>query len=124
MTSNKPSPTPSLASVRATYPTRLAIVSPVPNSLQGPEAELWRTITSRTKFTEPAHLDMLEQALIARALARQYRTIVQDEGPLVTDKFDQLKPHPLIQSALAYDRRYLTYLHRLGLDLYDEARDR
>jgi hypothetical protein len=103
----------------AAYPARLAIVRPAPPSLEKPEADLWRTITGRKKFDDPAHLDMLEQALIARGVARKHLAIAEDEGPCVKDRFDQLKMHPAYKTASAARREYLQYMRALKLDVIE-----
>src|SRR5205807_1668321 len=108
------SKTPSIASLRASYPKLAVVRAPAPADLDREEAQLWRDILDRVRIEEAHHLDLLAQGLRCRGIARRHLAIADDEGPMVTDRFGQTKEHPLYKSANRAHRTYLQCMRDLG----------
>ena len=81
---------------------------------------LWNAVTADF-FLEPWHIDMLEQACRALDRAETCRVQIEAEGVTVTDRFMQVKPHPLLPAERDARSQFRQFYRELKLD-EDEPR--
>lgn len=86
-----------------------------PRGLSPPSRRLWRTLAAGFDL-ESHHLAVLEEACRALDRAREAREVVDRDGLTQFDRFDQLRPHPLL--TVERDQRALAgkLLKDLNLD--------
>jgi hypothetical protein len=88
-----------------------------PPHLAGPERELWDGLVRTYRFDDPGSLELLTQALEARARARSCREEVAKDGQTVRDDRGNLKAHPLLAVARSAEASFLSAMRLLRLDL-------
>jgi P27 family predicted phage terminase small subunit len=93
-----------------------------PAHLEAPERALWDELVRTYRFDDAASLELLTQAMEARARARQAREVVKDQGPTVTDDRGNLKAHPLLSVERSAQASFLSAIRLLRLDLTGSAR--
>src|SRR5690348_6157715 len=69
-----------------------------PRHLEPSERRLWSQIVAAFDFGDPASQAVLRTALEAHMRARRCREAIDRDGESVRDRFDQLKPHPLLSA--------------------------
>lgn len=88
-----------------------------PAHLERQEKRMWRDITAANRFEDPASTAMLRTALEAHQRARRCREQVDRDGEAVKDRWDQLKPHPLLAAERDARAAFLSAMKALNLDL-------
>ena len=93
------------------------------NSLQPPKhlsresKAIWRGLVNEFQLDDVAGQRILQAALEARDRASAARQQIDAEGMTVKDKFDQVKPHPLLSCERDSRAAFLSGLKALNLDL-------
>jgi terminase small subunit-like protein len=88
-----------------------------PGHFAEPEADLWRQLVASYRFDDPASLELLRQALEARARARLCRETVEREGATVRDDHGTQKAHPLLAIERSAQASFLSAMRLLRLDI-------
>jgi hypothetical protein len=101
----------------ALLPLPAAQIPPAPCHLEEPEKNLWRDLTTSHTFDDAASLALLRTALEAHQRARRCRETVDRDGEAVRDRFDQLKPHPLLAAERDARAAFMAGMRALNLDL-------
>ncbi|WP_445501109.1 P27 family phage terminase small subunit [Microvirga sp. G4-2] len=91
--------------------------SPPPKHLDKPEKTLWRELMEPHRFEDAASLALLRTTLEAHRRVRKCREAIDSEGETVKDRFDQLKPHPLLGAERDARAAFLAGMRALNLDL-------
>jgi hypothetical protein len=78
---------------------------------------MWRDLTAAHRFDDPASLALLRTTLEAHQRARRCRETIDREGEAVKDRFDQIKPHPLLAAERDARSAFLMGMRALNLDL-------
>jgi len=89
---------------------------PAPTHLEKPEKALWRELMASHQFDDPASLALLRTTLEAHQRARRCREAIDKEGETVKDRFDQIKPHPLLAAERDARSAFLVGMRALNLD--------
>ena len=89
-----------------------------PQELSKGSQELWRAVVYEWAL-EPFHEETLTQALLCLDRANEARRVLNRDGLTVIDRFDQVKPHPLLNVERLNRLAYARLLRELGLDLSD-----
>jgi P27 family predicted phage terminase small subunit len=95
----------------------------VPKHFENPERLLWKKILSEYLIADSAGLKLLETALEAHSRARKARETVDKEGMTTTDRFGQVKAHPLITVERDARSQFLLAMKQLNLDIPIERGD-
>jgi phage terminase small subunit len=90
-----------------------------PGHLSAARRRLWRSILSDWPISDSAHLAVLESALSALDRAEACRAAIAKTGLVVADRFNQVKPHPLLASERDARAGFLAGIRSLGLDPSD-----
>ena len=98
-------------------PSRDAKRPSSPAHLEKPEKALWRELVGSHKFDDAASLALLRTALEAHQRARRCREAIDAAGEAVTDRFGQVKPHPLIPAERDARAAFILAMRTLNLDL-------
>jgi phage terminase small subunit len=93
-----------------------------PAHLEKPEQKLWGDLTAEFTFTDAASTAMLTTALEAHMRARRCREKIDADGEAVTDRFGQVKPHPLLAAERDARAAFLSAMRTLNLDLAGESK--
>jgi phage terminase small subunit len=88
-----------------------------PRHLEKPEAALWRDFAKNFQFDDPAAIAILSVALEAHQRARRCRQAIDRDGETVTDRFAQVRPHPLISAERDSRAAFLSAMKILNLDI-------
>lgn len=88
-----------------------------PRHLEAIERNLWRKIVGEHVFDDAASRAVLLVALEAHQRMRRCRETVDKDGEAVRDRFDQLKPHPLLAAERDARAAFLAAMRQLNLDL-------
>jgi P27 family predicted phage terminase small subunit len=97
--------------------TRPPRIGTAPAHLEEPERDLWDRLIRSYRFDDPASLELLMQAMEARARARQARELLKDQGPTIKDDRGNLKAHPLLSVERSAQASFLSAMRLLRLDL-------
>lgn len=97
-------------------PTTGAPLKP-PKHLELTERKLWSRIVSEFAFTDSASATMLQTAMEAHQRARRCREQIDADGEAVRDRWQQLKPHPLLAAERDARAALISALRSLNLDL-------
>ena len=100
-----------------TVTTRRARSTPPPAHLAAPEAALWRSLAAEYAFTDPASLALLQSAMESHQRARKCREAVDADGETLLDRFQQVKPHPLLAAERDARAAFLAAMRLLRLDV-------
>jgi P27 family predicted phage terminase small subunit len=86
-----------------------------PEGLKSRSQRLWGAVNKDFELA-PHELALLEEACRALDRADQARELVDEKGPVVSDRFGQLRAHPAL--AIERDMRglFVRCLRELGLD--------
>jgi hypothetical protein len=91
---------------------------PAPSHFEKPEKELWRKIVEIYDFgDDAAALSLLSSALEAKARARRCREIIDRDGEVFTDRWGQLKQHPLLAGERGAQANFVASMKSLNLQL-------
>ena len=78
-----------------------------PKHLTAQARQFWRSVCALFDLEEH-NLDLLETACVQLQRASQARAIIDKEGMVIADRFEQPKPHPAVelerQAAMAFVR--------------------
>ena len=89
---------------------------PPPNSISPEAGEWWAKITDEYSIDDPAGLLLLQTALEAFDRMRQAQRTIETEGATLLDRFDQVKPHPLLTAERDSRGQMLQAMKLLKLD--------
>jgi P27 family predicted phage terminase small subunit len=88
-----------------------------PRHLEAPERNLWAKIVAEHQFDDAASQAILRTALEAHQRMRRCRELVDDAGETVLDRFNQVKPHPLLPTERDARAAFLQAMRALNLDV-------
>lgn len=88
-----------------------------PKHLDKSESALWHQIVRDYEFDDAASLEVLAAALEARQRARRCRERIDADGEAITDRFAQIKPHPLLPAERDARAAFLSAMRLLNLDV-------
>ena len=88
-----------------------------PAHLSSEAKTIWKEILSEYQIEDAAGLRILRVSLEAFDRAQAAREAIDREGMTVTDKFEQMKPHPLLPIERDSRAAFLAGLKALNLDL-------
>ncbi len=86
-----------------------------PAGLGVPGRRFWGRITGAYGVPDPA-LDVLEQACRALDRAEECRAVIEAEGLVVLDRFDQSRAHPLLAAERDARSQFRMLFRELGLE--------
>ncbi|MGM4886342.1 hypothetical protein [Tardiphaga sp. 11_C7_N12_6] len=92
-------------------------VPSTPKHLETPERRMWRDWTAAHRFEDEASLALLRTTLEAHQRGRHCREAIDKDGEAVTDRFGQLKPHPLLAAERDARSAFFAGMKSLNLDL-------
>jgi P27 family predicted phage terminase small subunit len=95
----------------------MALKKGIPNHLSREAKKLWTAILEEYDISDAAGLHILRVALEAYDRAQAARKTIDKEGMTMHDKFNQLKPHPLLPIERDSRAAFLAGLKALNLDL-------
>ncbi len=90
-----------------------------PKHLEAPERKLWAELLDTYALDDAAALALLRTTLEAHQRARRCREEVDRDGESVRDRFQQIKPHPLLSAERDARAAFLAGMRVLNLDLGD-----
>ena len=88
-----------------------------PTHLDRTERDLWRSIAAEHVFEDAASKSLLRVALEAHQRMRRCRDAIDRDGEAVRDRWDQLKPHPLLSAERDARAAFLAAFRQLNLDV-------
>jgi P27 family predicted phage terminase small subunit len=88
-----------------------------PSHLSKEAKKIWSEILAEYDISDAAGLRILRVALESFDRAQAARTAIDKDGMTVTDKFGQVKPHPLLPIERDSRAAFLAGLKALNLDL-------
>lgn len=94
-----------------------------PKHLSTPAKDWWRRIMQEFEIEDEAGRLLLQTALEAFDRMRDAQAAVERDGAAVKDRFDQVKPHPLLTTERDARSQMLAALKQLNLDV-EPLRDR
>lgn len=94
-----------------------------PKHLSAGAKRWWRLIREEFDITDDAGKLLLQTAMEAFDRAVNCRTRIDEDGELVKDRFDQMKPHPLLAAERDARTQMLAAMKQMNLDL-EPLRDR
>jgi P27 family predicted phage terminase small subunit len=86
-----------------------------PKHLRRRGCELWRVITTNFSL-QPHHIPILRTLCETADRLETCRSRLSKEGLTIKDRWNKLKPHPLVAAELAYRQQLTTIFNALGLD--------
>jgi len=90
---------------------------PPPDHLRPPEADLWNRLVATYSLSDVAAMSLLQTAMDSHARARQAREQIDAQGMTTTDRWGQIKPHPLLAAERDARAAYLVAMRALNLDV-------
>ena len=96
--------------------------APPPKHLALQERRLWTAIIRENVLDGEAALSILRTTLEAHQRSRLCREQVDRDGAVITDRFDQAKPHPLLSVERDARAAFLAGMRSLKLDLVGDER--
>ncbi len=87
-----------------------------PSHLSKESKRLWTEIVKEYVFDDAASLSVLQTALDARDRLTECRERINTEGLTITDRFGQVRPHPLLSAERDARSGVLQGFKMLGLD--------
>jgi P27 family predicted phage terminase small subunit len=91
--------------------------NPAPSHLSREARAWWRKLTTEYAIEDEAGRLLLATALEAFDRMRQCQSAIEKDGQTVTDRFDQVKPHPLLSAERDARSAMLAALKALNLDV-------
>ena len=92
-------------------------IQKAPSHLSAEAKKLWDEILSEYSIDDAAGLHILRVSLEAFDRVQEARATIDTQGMTVTDKFGQIKPHPLLATERDSRAAFLAGLKALNLDL-------
>ncbi|MBA4389980.1 MAG: hypothetical protein C0399_03480 [Syntrophus sp. (in: bacteria)] len=92
-------------------------INKTPGHLSKQAKKLWTAILSEYSIEDAAGLHILRVALEAFDRAQAARELIDKDGLTITDKFNQVKPHPLLPTERDSRAAFLAGLKALSLDI-------
>ena len=83
---------------------------------RGPGRRFWKKVLDDFNLQDHHHLELLTQACRCLDRVAECEARIKQDGPTVVDRFDQLKPHPLLQVEKDHRILFLRALRELQLD--------
>ena len=77
---------------------------------------LWRRLLMEWKIDEPGSVAILVSGLESYDRCQEARRILARDGLTIIDKFDQIKPHPLLACVRDAEASFRAALRQLGVD--------
>lgn len=108
---------PSGALLRAPIARPRRAAPPPPTHLEPPERALWSEVHAAFVLDDAASLALFRSALEAHQRARRCREAIDRDGEAVRDRWNQLKPHPLLSAERDARAAFLAAMRALNLDL-------
>lgn len=91
-----------------------------PRTLHKPGRKFWKDTHARLVIEEPHHLRLLEQAGICLDRIDEAYAQIEQDGPCVRDRFNQLREHPAMKSERDNKVLFVRILRELGLDVVQQ----
>ena len=88
-----------------------------PKHFAAREKQLWREFVTSHRFEDSPSLTLLTTTLEAHARMRRCREQIDKDGEAVTDRWGQIKSHPLLSAERDARSSFLAGLRALHLDL-------
>jgi phage terminase small subunit len=88
-----------------------------PRHLEPSERKLWNQLVAGFDFRDSASQAVLRTALEAHQRSRRCREAIDRDGEAVRDRFDQIKPHPLLPAERDGRAAFLQGMRALNLDI-------
>jgi phage terminase small subunit len=98
--------------------------APTPPAHLGRDAAAWWQKTQIDFDLEDHHVLILTQAAGCLDRLTECRNVLAVEGLTTVDRFEQVKPHPLVTVELAQKALFARLVRELGLDIQDVATPR
>lgn len=76
----------------------------------------WDVLVEEYGIADAGGLAVLETALQALDRLTEARKLIEREGAVVKDRFDQLRPHPAVQIERDARNGFLSAMRSLGID--------
>ncbi|SRR5258706_12960572 len=95
---------------------------PPPRHLLPTEGKMWTTIIAENDIEDEASLALLRSALENHQRARTCREAVDREGATFSDRFGQIKIHPLIGAERDSRAAFVAGMKALNLDLVGDPK--
>jgi phage terminase small subunit len=95
---------------------------PAPKHLEKIERDLWKCIVAENLFDGTASQSLLRVALESHQRMRRCRQAIDRDGEAVRDRWQQLKPHPLLSAERDARAAFLAAFRQLNLDLVEDPR--
>lgn len=92
-----------------------------PGHLSDEAAEKWEELRVEWRIDDKAGLMMLTKAFEAWDRAERCRIRIDEDGEAITDRFDQMKPHPLLACERDSRAAFASLIRQLGIEPDDEA---
>jgi hypothetical protein len=87
-----------------------------PAHLEEEEATLFREIVAGFRVDDPGSVQLLITAMEAHQRARHCRMRIDQDGEAVTDRFGQIRQHPLLASERDARGQFLASMRALNLE--------
>jgi phage terminase small subunit len=88
-----------------------------PKHLSRASKTWWREMTREYGITDLGGLSLLNAAAEARDRAESARAAIQKEGQTIRDRFEQVKPHPLLAAERDARAQFIQAMRALNLDV-------
>ena len=88
-----------------------------PSHLSGEAKNIWKGIIDEYQISDVAGLKILRVALESFDRAQAAREAINKEGMTILDRWNQIKPHPLLACEIDSRAAFLAGLKALNLDL-------
>jgi hypothetical protein len=93
---------------------------PPPPELEKQERAIWRRVVEVYDFCDDAAaLSLLATALAAHGRARRCREIIDTAGEVTSDRFGQIRQHPLLPAERGAQSVFVAAMKSLNLSLGD-----
>ncbi len=87
-----------------------------PKHLTAQAKQFWRSVVNLFELEEH-NLDLLETACVQLQRAAQARAIIEKEGMVIKDRFQQPKPHPAVELERQAHLAFVRIGRELGLSV-------
>ena len=93
-----------------------------PKGLSSDAKGLWVRLVEEYEIDDAAGLAILAAGLESFDRANEAKKVLDKEGPIMTDRWGQKKPHPGVGVEIANRAAYLNAIRLLNLDVLDSKR--
>ena len=91
--------------------------APIPKELGRPGRALWKALTQEYNITDSAGLCILLSVCRSEDTIQKLLAIIEVDGPVVVDRFNQKQPHPLLAAIRGAEQTKRQALTSLRLDI-------